>query len=283
MQRYLVDSPPRSDLHVHTHCSPDSSTSLDEACRTAVKNGLDAVAITDHVEAWEPMNPASPIQFHHAAVRTPDAYFAEIDEVRSRYKGRLRVIAGVEIGYQSSREDDIRAFLSGHPFEFVLGSIHDTHPVNMFDPASRQMLQERPEIAKKALTFYFTELRGAAESSLFDSISHIDMYERYFPRMWPNVFTDLELAPIVKSAVEAVAHHARMEINLLTLRTLKAFPWSALDLLKMYRQAGGKPPTIGSDSHTPMWIGRYVDQGGSFAKEAGFAGTADWHDVVRIV
>ncbi len=280
MQRYLVDSPPRSDLHVHTHCSPDSSTSLDEACRAAKRNGLDAVAITDHVEAWEPMNPASPIRFHRTAVRTPDAYFAEIDEVRSRYKGHLRVIAGVEIGYQSSREDDIRAFLADHPFEFVLGSIHDTPPVSMWNPDSRRILEKQPGVARKALIHYFTELHRAAESSLFSSIAHIDIYERYFPRLWPDVFADEEVAPVVRSAVEAVAQHARMEINLCTLHTLKTFPWSALELLKMYRQAGGKPPTIGSDSHIPRWIGRDLDKGESLAKEAGFDRTADWRDVV---
>ncbi len=280
MRRYLIDSPPKSDLHVHTHCSPDSSTSPDEACRAAIRHGLDAVAITDHVEAWEPQNPKSPIGFQGRAIQTPEGYFAAIGEVKSRYAGRLRVMSGVEIGYQSSREDDIRAFLADHPFEFVLGSIHDTPPVNMWNPDSRQVLEKQPDVARKALIHYFTELRGAAESCLFSSIAHIDIYERYFPRLWPDVFAAEEVAPVVRSAVEAVARHARMEINLCTLHTLKAFPWSALGLLKMYRQAGGKPPTIGSDSHIPRWIGRDLDKGESLAKEAGFERTADWRDVV---
>jgi len=281
MQRRLFESPPRSDLHVHTHCSPDSSTSPDDVCRAALRRGLDAVAITDHAETWEPGNPDSRIQFHSRCISTPEEYIREVREVKSRYAGRLSVIVGVEIGYQSTREQEIRALLAEHPFEFALGSIHDSPPVNWWSPTSGALLRNRPDLAREALAFYYTELRKAAESELFDSIGHIDVYERYFPRQWPDIFEDQDFAPIVRAAVEAIARHARMEINLSTLHTLRGFPWSALRLLRMYHEMGGKPPTIGTDSHLPKYVGRDLDKGERLARQAGFEKVADWREVVR--
>lgn len=281
MQRRLIEGPPRSDLHIHTYSSPDSWSSPDEICRAALRHDLSAVAITDHAEAWETWDPASKVRFEGRRISDPDRYFHAINEVKSRYAGRLRVIAGVEIGYWSSREHDIRGFLSSHPFEFAIGSVHDSPPVSWRDPALREILRDHPELARKALTFYYSEVRAAAESGLFNTIAHIDIYERYSPRQWPDIFADEELAPVVRRAVQAVAQYARMEINLSTVHTSKEFPWSALQLLRMYREMGGKPPTVGTDSHVAKTVGRGLEEAERLAKQAGFESTADWHEVLR--
>jgi len=281
MQQKLIASPPRSDLHVHTFCSPDSSMSPDDVCRAAIRRGLDAVGISDHAESWKPWDKDSPVCFQGRAYSRADEYFRLINEAKNKYRRQLTVLAGVEIGYLSTREDDIRVFLESNPFEYVIGSIHDSPPINWWDPGSSALLKSRPDLGKEALIFYYTEVRKAAESGMFDIIAHIDIYERYLPRLWPDIFTDQEVAPVVKAAVEAVARNARMEINLTTLHTQNGFPWSALPLLRMYREAGGKPPTVGSDSHNPRYIGKDIEKADWLAKEAGFETTADWREIVR--
>ena len=271
----------RSDLHVHTFCSPDSSTTPDEVCRMALESGLDAIAITDHVRYWKHGDRGGAVGYQGRACATGAEFFRAAQGVKTKYAGKLVVLAGVEISYESSREGEIRPFLAENPFEFVIGSVHDSPPVNWWDPSSASILRTRPALARKALTYYYTELRKAAESGLFDVIAHIDVYERYFPNQWPDIFEDEQLAPIVAAAVEAIAKHARMEINLTTLQTLGRFPWSALPLLQMYCQMGGKPPTLGSDAHLPGYIGKGLDKGERLAREAGFESTADWREVVR--
>jgi len=281
MQHKLIPTPPRSDLHIHTFCSPDSSTSPDDVCRAALQRGLDAVGISDHAESWKPWDKDSPICFQGRRYSDAGEYFRLIGEVKEKYKGRLTVLAGVEIGYLSSREDDIRAFVEAYPFDYVIGSIHDSPPINWWNPGSADLLKSRPDLGREALIFYYTEVRKAAESGLFNISAHIDIYERYLPRLWPDIFTDEEVAPVVRAAVEAIARNTRMELNLTTLHTQQAFPWSALRLLKMYREAGGKPPTVGSDSHNPKWIGVDMDKAEELAREAGFEALADWREVVR--
>lgn len=281
MQRRLFDGVPRSDLHVHTSCSPDSSASPDDVCRAAISANLDALGITDHAESWEPRNPASPVRFNGRACDSTEGYFRILAEMKAQYAGRLEVITGVEIGYFSLREDDIRKFLSGAPFQYAIGSVHESPPVNWWDATSQSVLRDRPDLARQALKTYYTEIRKAAESGLFAIIGHIDVYERYFPAEWPNILEDDELVPVVRSAVQAVAEHSRMEINLTTLHTLKDFPWSALDLLKMYREMGGRPPALGSDSHLPKYVGQDLEKGKRLAMMAGFEETADWREIVR--
>ena len=247
----------------------------------ALESGLDAIAITDHVRYWGHSDRGGAIGYQGRSCASAPEFFRAVEEVRAKYAGRLDVLAGVEISYESSREDEIRAFLAENPFEFVIGSVHDSPPVNWWDPSSASVLRARPDLARKALAYYYTELRRAAESGLFDVIAHIDVYERYFPNQWPNILEDELLSPIVHSAVEAIAKHARMEINLTTLQTLGRFPWSALPLLQMYSQMGGKPPTLGSDAHLPRYIGKGLDKGEQLAREAGFEKTAGWREVGR--
>jgi len=152
MQHKLIPTPPRSDLHIHTFCSPDSSTSPDDVCRAALQRGLDAVGISDHAESWKPWDKDSPICFQGRRYSDAGEYFRLIGEVKEKYKGRLTVLAGVEIGYLSSREDDIRAFVEAYPFDYVIGSIHDSPPINWWNPGSADLLKSRPDLRRSSST-----------------------------------------------------------------------------------------------------------------------------------
>lgn len=42
------------------------------------------------------------------------------------------------------------------------------------------------------------------------------------------------------------------------------------DILKLYKELGGKIITIGSDSHKPEHLGAYIDEAKELLKETGF-------------
>ena len=42
------------------------------------------------------------------------------------------------------------------------------------------------------------------------------------------------------------------------------------DILKLYKELGGKIITIGSDSHKPEHLGAYIDEAKELLKEIGF-------------
>ena len=45
------------------------------------------------------------------------------------------------------------------------------------------------------------------------------------------------------------------------------------DILKLYKELGGKIITIGSDSHKPEHLGAYIDEAKELLKETGFLNT----------
>lgn len=275
MRLFDTPGPAESDLHVHTSCSPDSTASPDEMCRAAMRRDLDAIAITDHAHYWD-----GAVRFMGKDCKTYAAYRDIVLQTRERHEREISVILGVEVSYQSTQEQDIRTFLGDGRFEFIIGSVHDSPPVNWWDPASARILRDRPDLARAALLTYYSEVGRAAQSGLFTVIGHVDVYERYFPGLWPDIFDDPDLADLVRSAVRAIAEHSRMEINLTTVHDRGKFPASTLPLLRMYRDMGGKPPVLGSDAHTPRWAGAHLDAGEKLALAAGFNAVADWRDIV---
>jgi histidinol-phosphatase (PHP family) len=264
-----------TDFHTHTFCSPDSSTPVTEVLEMACKRGLHGIAITDHAE----MGP-SEFGFLSPYCRSYEEYKRAVGSVAECYEDRLRVFLGVEVGYRIEYDAMVREFLGKHEFDVVIGSIHDSPPVDWWDPHAGELLRQDPESGVGALQWYFTQLEAAARTGLFDIIAHIDVYERYVPGMWPDPFSHPRIAPLARRAVEAIAKHSRMEINLAMLNRDGNFAWSALRFLEMYREMGGKPPVTGSDAHRPAWVGLNLKAGEELARKAGFAGVASWEEVV---
>lgn len=266
-----------SDFHTHTCLSPDSKAPVREVLEMARKRGLSAVAIADHAEI-----DGESFGFVSPHCRSYETYRREVREAASddALKGKLKVLLGVEVGYRIEYDTPVRAFLEAHDFDLVIGGVHDSPPVDWWDPGAGDLLRRHPEMGVQALVWYFKQVEGAASSGLFDVIAHIDVYERYLPGMWPDPFTHPKLAPLVRKAVWAIAKHSRMEINLEMVNKRGHFAWSALRFLEMYREMGGKPPVVGSDAHRPEWVGLNIKEGERLALRAGFPSVAPWEEVV---
>lgn len=71
------------DLHNHTYFSYDSSDTPEEIIENAISNGLEVVGITDHQFSMEGY---------------ADSYIAKIEECREKYKDKIKVLCGMEIG-----------------------------------------------------------------------------------------------------------------------------------------------------------------------------------------
>lgn len=71
------------DLHNHTVFSYDGSNSPEEIIENAIAHGIDAVGITDH-------------QFSIGG--RIDEYKEKLCECKKKYEGRIKVLAGLEIG-----------------------------------------------------------------------------------------------------------------------------------------------------------------------------------------
>ncbi|MCI9453861.1 MAG: PHP domain-containing protein, partial [Dorea sp.] len=82
-----------SDCHMHTEFSLDSEACPEAMVESAAAKGLDAVCITDH-EDKDYISEGNQWTFD------VEPYFTRIGEIRDRYRDRIAVRIGVEMGLQ---------------------------------------------------------------------------------------------------------------------------------------------------------------------------------------
>ncbi len=83
----------RADVHMHTNFSHDSQATPEEMIRGAISKGLEMICFTDHYDkdnlSWGPED-----------IFEPEAYFAGLRPLQEKYRDRIDVRIGVELGLQ---------------------------------------------------------------------------------------------------------------------------------------------------------------------------------------
>ncbi len=261
------------DLHLHSSASCDSSASMRDMCEAALGLGVKAIAFTEHVELAPQDLCYGAFNYHKAR--------AIWERLRDEYRGRLKVLFGAEVTYWSHLEDEIGLYLERHPFDLVIGSIHDAPPIDFWDAQNAQVIQANPGLAQVALKRYFAESEKLALSGLFDIVGHFGVYERHIFKGWPNPFEDPGLEKPLFSAVEAIAKKTRFEVNAAVLHKPEHWPAPRIEVLKLYKEMGGLPPTFGSDAHNPRQVARNWGLAQEVIKEAGFSKFAGWKEILH--
>ncbi|HYO41942.1 MAG TPA: histidinol-phosphatase HisJ family protein [Candidatus Limnocylindrales bacterium] len=233
------------DSHLHTVRSPDANAMLEAYCVLAVDRGIPELAITDHVD-FDPTMPA--YGFASFTDRERD-----VREAAERWADRgLAIRFGVEVTYERAYEEDIRGWLSRHPHDYVIGSVHisEASPYKASNVAA--FVAGRP--LGRVLAPYFDEVIAAARSGLFDTIGHMDFVKRYLvPHVMP---AQLAAAPeLYEPALAALIDTGTaLEVNASGLRQLPRETYPSAAITARYRELGGRRVTIGSDAHRTEWF-----------------------------
>ena len=266
------DVPAFVDLHVHSTCSGDGVSSIEEYARRAAVLGLAEVGYCEHVdfdardEGYGNFDPGRYDQEIAAAQ-------AAVDQVRLRQ--------GIEITYQSSLEEELVAWLARHSWDYVVSSVH------LVDYTDGWAIISEPgamgayfasHTQRQAYGPYFAESLRAAKSGLGDVLGHLDLVKRYGVRQYgpldPVVFEE-EIREILRAA----AHSGMgLEINTSGLRQSPGEPYPALTVLRWFRELGGEILTIGSDAHHADDLGGGITQALAMAQEAGFRAIATFEE-----
>jgi histidinol-phosphatase (PHP family) len=260
------------DLHVHSTCSGDGVSSIAEHARHARSIGLAEVGFCEHID-FDPRDPG---------YGTLDLarYDREIAAARAAIPG-VRLRQGVEITYQAAREDEIRAWLSGHRWDYVVASVH------LIETAGDWAIISAAEMIgaywtgrsqRQAYEPYFEELLAAAGSGLGDVLGHFDLIKRYgvehYGPFEPAAFAQ-EIRAVLRAAVES---GTGLEINTSGLRQSPGEPYPGLTVLRWYRELGGEILTVGSDAHRSGDLGAGLAEALALAREAGFRAIATFEE-----
>ncbi len=234
------------DYHIHTLFSCDSRLDPLQVCRRSIALGFREIAFTEHLD----LDPQDEGYGHYDYRAISDA----ITTLRSSLEGQICIRKGIEITYQKKREDEIRAFLEGKEYDFIIGSVHlvGNYDISQ-ESGTRRFFSEC--IREDAIHSYFETTLDLVLCGLFDVLGHFEMLRRYAVR-YTNDYTYGEYAENIDEVLSAlIARGTTLEINTSGLRHLPGETYPRPEVIKRFIALGGTHLTIGSDAHLPEHIG----------------------------
>lgn len=247
-----------ADYHLHSEFSCDSHEQIEFICEKAISEGMEEICITDHCEF--------PLQDKYP---WPDFNLREsvLNEFREKYRERLMILSGVELGQAWNEAERLHALLEENDFDFCLGSVHALDGVN--DMSHMGICEEN---YKEYFEEYIRQMEITVKTTDFDVMGHITYFFKPFDAEFiaknpPESFKKdyMELLDLISSNGKGI------EINCSGLRMpglQNTMP--SEEIVRWFRHCGGKIVTVGSDGHSRYSACRNIREGYAVLKKAGF-------------
>lgn len=245
------------DTHMHCNFSGDSKAEPEDMIRASVSRGLDGICFTDHQDFDYREQPGL-FDLDIAA------YQAKIYELREKYA--LPILWGIEIGLQPHVLSDNLAVTGGYPFDFVIGSSHCVHGIDVYYPS---FYEGRTE--DQAYQEYFEAVLANIDSGAdFDVYGHLDYIVRYGPNK--NRFYSYEKYKDIIDEIlrRLIAKGKGIELNTAGFKYGLGHPNPTEEILQRYRKLGGEILTLGADAHKPEHVAYDFRKVPQILKNAGF-------------
>lgn len=235
------------DSHTHSHYSKHAVGTVDELAAAAIQKNVKVLTITDHAPFFVDKK-------NRLLEDELLSYFDDIERVRRRYAGRMKILTGLEFDFMPGSEPFLRRLLEMVQLDYVIGSIH-------YVPLGRELVKvwDLPRLNEPlVLDSYFRALQELLTCNLFDAVGHADTLLRAVPEA--VLFHRLDqVLPLFAS------QRISYELNTSGLRKSIYNPESgtehAAGASYPSRQAvlallaAGASFTIGSDAHDPIDVG----------------------------
>ncbi|MHB8394376.1 MAG: histidinol-phosphatase HisJ family protein [Candidatus Dormibacteria bacterium] len=256
-----IQAPVAADLHVHSEWSWDAALgSMEKTCAQATELGLKAVAFTEHAD-YSPIAAGAKLDI--------DGYRDSLARCQRLFP-HLQLWSGVELGEPHRFPRAAADVLARGSFDLVLGSVHcivaDERMVDCSTLGS-----ENSGSPDQVLREYFREmLRLLATPLEFHVLAHLEYPKRYWPPGVPDYRSE-----DYRSEIQAVLELASARGIALELNTTRGIdPGRGLcpspQVLRWWREAGGRLVSIGSDAHQPEALGGGFQLALAAAEAAGF-------------
>jgi len=251
-----VVGPLMPDYHTHSVRCGHADGDLGEYVLAAIRKGLPSIGLSDHLPQLFELDPELAM-----APEELGAYVAEVLEFKRRYPGF--VLLGVEADYRPDTIDAVRALVSRHPFDYVLGSVHHIDGWGFDDP--RLMHEWDRRDVDEVYRRYFQLVGDSAEAGVFTILGHVDLVKKFGHRPEDPAFD-----AVVDMAQRIARAGTLVEINTAGLRRPVGEIYPHLSILRAL-WSHGVAITFGSDAHTPEEVGSDFDHGAALALAAGYA------------
>lgn len=265
-----------ADYHVHTSYSDDSEYPMEEVVRDAVSLGLEEICFTDHVDYgvkrdWD--DPRGILyrrgrsgEPEHMALANVDypRYASEIAALKDKYKDQITIKMGLEFGMQVYTIPQYEKLFSAWPFDFVILSVHQIENKEFWT----QDFQSGHTQAEYNLRYYEEILALVQQYHNYSILGHLDLISRYDKA---SSFPFEKIRSIIeKILITVITDGKGIEVNTSSHRYGLSDLTPSIDILRLYRDLGGKIITVGSDSHRKEHLGAYIAETLNILKTIGY-------------
>ncbi len=261
-----------ADYHVHPDFSFDAKGSLDEFCEVAVERGLTEICFTTHYDT-DPRLPEHHRRMNIGGASVPTTfenigkYVDAVAETAEKYIGRELVVqCGIEVGYFSGCENEIKELFNNYNFHYKLGSIHQVGQIDICNEKSMQDAITRFDINQFG-DAVFEDLCKSAECRLFDALGHVDMYKKYGIKTYGEGILKIHQGRIEKLFEIMSETGVGYELNTSGLRRGHSDYYPSIAIINMARAAGVRVVAVGSDAHRPEEVAFDFENAASIAYE----------------
>lgn len=233
------------DSHIHSRNSHDATDTVKAICEAAIGRGLKGIAFTDHCDIDTGRSPCGTVK---------RKLLEDVRSAREEFGDRLVISMGLELGEAHHNIGLAQELCDDPEIDFIIGSLHKLRDEDDFycidyDKADLDSLMPK----------YYAELLELAECGCFDVLGHVNYQLRY---MRDEVARTFDISPYL----DRLSHIFRVlagrgkgiEINTSGLRKSLGDTLPSMDVVKMFREAGGEIVTIGSDSHDAGSVGKGI-------------------------
>ena len=249
-----------ADYHTHSTCSDDGNNTMTEMAAAGARAGLDEICLTDHLDivSWQGEQVTE-----HSWQNAREQYAAAC----AALDGKIKIRLGVELGQATEDFAQADRFLDdAPPLDFIIGSLHNlTWEYGRKDFCTLEQADEA--FAKQAIASYLTEMQALADWGRFSVIGHFTLPLRYLNE---NLGLQMTFAGFEEQIAEIFKTIIPKGIGIELNTNRGNTPLPDRDVLKLYRDLGGELITLGSDAHTPEYVGCVIPERQKLLRDLGF-------------
>lgn len=243
-----------ADYHLHTHASPDGTGKMSDYVRAAKEREINEIGFSEHAL----LRPLS---------RRSDSFVSKMpcyvqNFFNARENSGITLKLGIEVDFFPDEIDKISRFIQTYPFDYVIGSVHVIGDWIFDDSLEKNEFSRRDTL--QIYDEYFSLVRSAANSRLFDILGHPDIIKIFGAR--PKT----DFSQILEETAKTLAQSGICaEINTRGLRRPCRDIYPSEQFLRILHKHN-VPVTFGSDAHAPRDVGRDFSEAAALAKRVGY-------------
>lgn len=249
------------DLHTHHERCGHAEGQIRNYIEAAISEGLSVIGISDHSPYFGSEEDQPYPSIAMAQSEFP-RYIEEVIQLKEEYVGKIDVLLGVESDFFPEHAERYQEIYDRYPFDYIIGSVHQSGGVSIFNRNRWKRLNEQEKIQHKEE--YYDLIQQSARSGMFQILGHIDAMKAYYP-----AFSDLP-TPKVEETLKVIGE-CKMAIEINTSgKTKDVGGWYPSDIMLEMALHYGVDVTFGSDAHIPSRVADELELVQRRLKEIGF-------------